>query len=61
MDLVDGSMIIKLFMDLNGSSIINGWFFHGKSPMNDKCWLVVTGTMEFAMTFPSCWECHNPN
>jgi hypothetical protein len=45
-------------MDLNGSSIINGWFegilgyptngwfFDGKVPF-DKCWLVVFGTMEF--------------
>ena len=24
-------------------------------------WLVVTGTLEFYMTFPSYWECHHPN
>ena len=33
---------------------------YGESPSN-KCWLVVTGTMEFWMTFPSYWECHHPN
>ena len=24
-------------------------------------WLVVTGTMEWIMTFPSYWEFHHPN
>ena len=24
-------------------------------------WLVVTGSLEFWMTFPSDWECHHPN
>ena len=34
-----------------------GW--SSVSWLND--WLVVTGTMEFWMTFLICWECHHPN
>ena len=29
--------------------------------MVNNHWLVVTGTMEWIMTFPSYWECHHPN
>ena len=29
--------------------------------MVNNHWLVLTGTMEFWMTFQSYWECHHPN
>ena len=38
------------------------WNVAGKIPeVNMMVWLVVTGTMEFWLTFPSYWECRNPN
>ena len=39
----------------------NRWKFHGFWSYFKLIWLVVTGTMEWIMTFPSYWEFHHPN
>ena len=36
-----------------------GEAFLGKNQVD--IWLVVTGTMEFGLTFQNIWECHHPN
>ena len=39
----------------------NSWKFHGFWSCFKLIWLVVTGTMEWIMTFPSYWAFHHPN